>query len=38
MALEIGTRFGPYEVLAPAGAGGMGGVPPGILGWTESSH
>jgi len=26
MALENGTRLGPYEVLAPAGAGGMGEV------------
>ncbi|MDH4157988.1 MAG: serine/threonine-protein kinase [candidate division Zixibacteria bacterium] len=26
MALRIGTRLGPYEILAPAGAGGMGEV------------
>jgi serine/threonine-protein kinase len=26
MALEIGTRLGPYEILAPLGAGGMGAV------------
>jgi TolB-like protein len=26
MALTIGTRLGPYEILAPIGAGGMGEV------------
>lgn len=26
MSLAIGTRLGPYEVLAPIGAGGMGEV------------
>ncbi len=26
MTLEIGTRLGPYEVLSPIGAGGMGEV------------
>jgi eukaryotic-like serine/threonine-protein kinase len=26
MALPVGTRFGPYEILSPAGAGGMGEV------------
>src|ERR1700751_1868512 len=26
MALTSGTRLGPYEILAPLGAGGMGGV------------
>ena len=25
MALSAGTRLGPYEILAPIGAGGMGG-------------
>ena len=26
MAIETGTRFGPYEILGPLGAGGMGQV------------
>jgi len=26
MALTVGTRLGPYEILAPIGAGGMGEV------------
>jgi len=26
MSLEAGTRLGPYEIIAPLGAGGMGGV------------
>ena len=25
MSLDAGTRLGPYEILAPIGAGGMGG-------------
>src|SRR5262245_10298829 len=26
MAVAVGTRLGPYEILAPIGAGGMGEV------------
>ena len=26
LALSAGTRLGPYEILAPIGAGGMGEV------------
>ena len=26
MTISVGTRLGPYEVLAPIGAGGMGEV------------
>jgi hypothetical protein len=27
MALTSGSRFGPYEIVAPLGAGGRGGPP-----------
>src|SRR5258706_10748407 len=28
MSLPAGTRLGPYEILSPLGAGGMGGAYP----------
>ncbi len=28
MTLATGTKLGPYEILAPLGAGGMGEVEP----------
>jgi hypothetical protein len=28
MSLTTGTKLGPYEILAPLGAGGMGEVEP----------
>ena len=38
MALSLGTRLGPYEILAPIGAGGMGEVyKPGIRGSSAKS-
>lgn len=30
MTLPAGARLGPYEILAPIGAGGMGGSVPGV--------
>jgi len=35
MTLSPGTRLGPYEILSPLGAGGMGEVDSAVvLNWT----
>ena len=37
-SLKPGEKLGPYEILAPIGAGGHGQVSrPAIRGWTASS-
>ena len=31
MPLSVGTRLGPYEIVAPIGAGGLGEVYRGLM-------
>ena len=40
MALTAGTRLGPYEILSPLGAGGMGDVATefGVLRAVDLTH
>jgi hypothetical protein len=35
MTLPAGTRLGPYEILAPLGAGGMGTAPASTIGFVQ---
>jgi hypothetical protein len=36
VTLTAGTRLGPYEILSPLGAGGMGEVV--VLNWFEEAR
>ena len=39
MTLSPGTKLGPYEILAPLGAGGMGALSLGwVAGLPEKMH
>jgi len=37
MVLTLGSRLGPYEILSPLGAGGVGGVILDCRFWIDSA-